>query len=290
MKTTLRDRLLAYLELSKPRIVSMVLVTTSIGYFLGGRGVASLSMLLLTLFGTGMAAAGAAALNNYLEREFDLKMERTRRRAIPSGRLDPANALAYGVLMALAGVGLLVWQLNLLTGFIVLLTAFLYVLVYTPLKRLTWWNTSVGAIPGALPPVSGWTAASGEIEIGALVLFGILFTWQHPHFYAIAWMYRDDYREAGYRMLSVTDPSGQRLFILTILFSVLLMIISMGPALLGMTGALYLTGALIAGAFVLSEGLHMAQSASIQSARRLLRASIYYLPVLLLLISVDAVF
>jgi len=216
-------------------------------------------------------------------------MDRTRGRPLPSGRLDPMPVLLFGVALVLSGVLILAWRGNLLTGFLVLLTAFLYVLVYTPLKRLTWFNTSIGAIPGAIPPMSGWTGAAGEIGPGAWILFLILFLWQHPHFYAIAWMYREDYRKAGYRMLSVVDPSGHRLCHHVLFYSVLLILISVVPSLIGMTGILYLVGASIAGAAVLTAGFLMANSRSRPDARRLLRMSVIYLPVLLALIVTDGI-
>lgn len=277
-----------YLELSKPRIVSMVLVTTLLGYFLGGGGIDSWWRALLTLAGTALGAAGAAALNNYLERDADARMQRTRRRALPSGLLEPAAALAYGVLLVLGGVTLLVCTVNLLAGFLVLLTAFLYVLVYTPLKKLTWLNTPIGAIPGALPPMIGWAAARGTIDPGAWVLFGILFAWQHPHFYSIAWIFRDDYARAGFKMLSVVDPSGRRLFRQAILFSVALILVSISLVALGLAGQLYLFGAALLGAGLLAASLTMAQHQTLKDARRVLLASVIYLPLLLVLLVIDA--
>lgn len=277
-----------YLELSKPRIVSMVLVTTLLGYFLGGAGIDSWWTALLTLAGTALGAAGAAALNNYLERDADARMQRTRRRALPSGLLEPAAALAYGVLLVLGGVTLLVCTVNLLSGFLVLLTAFLYVLVYTPLKKLTWLNTPIGAIPGALPPMIGWAAARGTIDPGAWVLFGILFAWQHPHFYSIAWIFRDDYARAGFKMLSVVDPSGRRLFRQAILFSVALIMVSISLVALGLAGQLYLFGAALLGAGLLAASLTMAQHQTLKDARRVLLASVIYLPLLLVLLVIDA--
>ena len=269
----------------------MVLITCSIGYFLGAREVGSLSILswLLCLVGTGMAAAGAASLNNYIERDIDARMQRTRDRALPSGAMDPLHALTYGILMVLGGLLVLVANLNLLSGFLVLLTAFLYVLVYTPLKRVTWWNTSIGAIPGALPPVSGWAAATGSLDVGAWALFAILFIWQHPHFYAIAWMYREDYRDAGFRMLSVVDPSGNRLFRHVVWFSLALIIAGAVPTLIGMTGWLYFAGSLALGVMMLEVGRQGYFSHSVADARKLLRASVYYLPGLLALIVMDLV-
>ena len=189
MKEARRQSLRAYREMAKLRIVTMVLVTTAFGFLLGrGGGSVDWGLFLAALLGTGAAAAGAAALNNVLDRDVDARMERTRRRPLPAGVIEPAQGMAFGIVMVLAGVGLLLWMTNLLAAFLVLLTAFLYVLVYTPLKRVTWINTSIGAIPGAMPPLSGWAAASGELGSGAWILFLILFAWQHPHFSAIAWM------------------------------------------------------------------------------------------------------
>lgn len=279
-----------YLEMSKLRIVNMVLVTTAIGYFLGtyqGAGGVSWFLLIVTLLGTGIAAAGAACLNNYLERDLDGMMSRTRGRVLPAGSITPLAALMYGICMTLGGVTLLAIAVNLLAGFIVLLTAFLYVLVYTPMKRWTWLNTSVGAIPGALPPVTGWAAATGTLDWGAWALFGILFVWQHPHFYAIAWMCKDDYREAGFKMLSVVDPSGARMFRHIIIHSILLLFVASLPTLFGITGWLYLVGSVILGGLMLHVGLRLQQSHSLQDARNLLKASVYYLPGILVLIGVD---
>ncbi len=278
-----------YFELAKVRILSMVLVTTVFGFFLGGHSVHPVLRLVLTLIGVGCATGGAAMLNNCLERDSDSKMKRTRGRALPAGLIEPARVLAVGVSLVLFGVLLLVRTANLLTGFLVLLAAFLYVIVYTPLKRVTWLNTSLGAIPGAIPPIAGWAAATGRIDPGAWVLFAILFAWQHPHFFAIAWMFRDDYRAGGFKMLPVVEPNGERTFRQTIAFSVLLIAVSVLPTVLGMTGRFYLWGALLAGLGVLWIALDFADSQGTADARRLLKASILYLPTLFLLIVVDAI-
>jgi len=278
----------AFRELVKPRIVTMVLVTTAIGYFLGGDGFTGLLTLLLTLIGTGLAAGGSAALNNYLERDSDAHMPRTRNRVLPSGRIEPAHALAFGILMVLSGVSLLAWLVNLLAAFLVLLTAFLYVLVYTPMKKHSWLNTPIGAIPGALPTMVGWAAAAGELSAGAWVLFAILFIWQHPHFYAIAWMYREDYRLAGFKMLSVVDPSGRRVFRQAIGFSLLLIPVSMSLTWLKITGDFYLVGAILAGAGLLAASVMLWNLQTRAAARRVLMASVLYLPLLLALIVIDA--
>ncbi len=267
----------------------MVLVTTTFGFFLGDHGLHALSGLLVTLLGTAMSASGSTVLNNYLERDLDARMERTKKRVLPAGVIEPSKALSLGLMLVLSGVVLLVWKINLLTGFMVLLAAFFYVLIYTPLKRMTWLNTSIGAIPGAIPPMSGWAAASGELNIEAWILFFILFAWQHPHFYSIAWMYQDDYRRAGFKMLPLEDSSGKKLFRHVIWYSVFLLGVSMLPVWTGMMGVTYAVGTLLIGLFLLQVGWQFSRSKTFQDARRLLRVSILYLPVLLALIMIDFV-
>jgi protoheme IX farnesyltransferase len=268
----------------------MVLVTTAFGFLLGGGSHGSVALLLFTLLGVGCATGGAAVLNNYLERDFDAKMVRTRSRALPAGLIEPFRALMFGVTLVLVGVLLLVWTANLLAGFLVLLAAFLYVLVYTPLKRITWLNTTFGAIPGAIPPMAGWAAATGNVGAGAWALFAILFTWQHPHFFAIAWIFRDDYRAAGFQMLPTIEPSGIRTVRLTIIFSLILVGVSLVPTLIGMTGGTYFCGTLLIGLLMLVAALGFARDRSLGNARRLLKASVLYLPLLLGFILLDATF
>jgi protoheme IX farnesyltransferase len=275
----------AYIELTKPRIVSMVLVTTTLGFFLGGH--AAWPVLVATLAGVGLATSGAAALNNYLDRDVDSKMVRTRNRALPAGLVSPAQALAFGVSLVLVGVLALVWAVNLLTGFLVLLAAFLYVLVYTPMKRLSWLNTTIGAIPGAIPPLCGWAAASDRLDPGAWVLFAILFVWQHPHFFAIAWMFKDDYRNAGLKMLPVVDPSGASTVRQTLAFSLALIGVALLPSFVGMTGRVYLWGALAMSLALLAVGLVFCRAKTFVDARRLLKASVIYLPLLVILMILD---
>src|SRR5215475_6798626 len=260
-----------YLELTKPRILVMVLVTTTLGFLLGGGSRRPLGLLILTLLGVGCATGGAAVLNNYLERDFDAKMIRTRKRALPAGLIEPIRALTFGVGLVLFGVILLVWSANLLAGFLVLLAAFLYVLVYTPLKRVTWWNTTFGAIPGAIPPMAGWAAATGQVGSGAWALFAILFAWQHPHFFAIAWMFRDDYRAAGFKMLPVIEPGGLKTVRLSVGFSLVLIAVSLVPTLIGMTGWLYFSGTFLIGLVMLVAALSFARDHSVSNARRLLK-------------------
>ena len=277
----------ACFELTKPRIVAMVLVAAALGFHLGGQGGADLALLGLTLLGTALTASGSGVLNHYLERDVDALMRRTRSRPLPAGEVPPSAALSLGFLLILGGQVVLVLGVNLLTAWLALLTAFLYVVVYTPLKRLTWLNTSLGSIPGALPPVGGWAAATGGLDAGAWVLFAILFAWQHPHFYAIAWIFRDDYRRGGFRMLPVLEEDGHRTCRQILAFSVMLLAFSVLPATLGMSGKLYGAGALVLGLLMLAPGVTLARSRSIGDARRLLRASVLYLPLLFLLSIVD---
>jgi protoheme IX farnesyltransferase len=289
-RDSLKALMAPYLELTKPRIVSLVLVTTLLGYFLAGGSLALTSSLSACLIGTALCCGGSGALNQYLERDADQRMIRTRFRPIPAGIIPPAHALSFGVLLVLSGTGLLLWQVNLLTAFLAILTAFLYVIVYTPLKKLTWLNTLIGAIPGALPPVGGWAAASGTLDAGAWVLFLILFIWQHPHFYAIAWMYREDYLRGGFKMLSVVDPTGDSMFRQVMGFSLVLIPVAFLPCLIGMAGWTYMVGSLLLGLFMLRASAIAAKSRSLADARNLLKASVLYLPLLLLLIVVDAKF
>ena len=278
-----------YFELTKPRIVTMVLVTTALGFFVGGHGIDSPLILVMTLLGTALSAGGAGVLNHYLERDVDAIMRRTRDRPLPAGKVSPAAALSLGFAMILAGQVVLVLTVNLLTAWLALITAFLYVVIYTPMKRTTWLNTSLGSIPGALPPVGGWAAATGHLDTGAWVLFAILFAWQHPHFYAIAWIFREDYRRGGFKMLPVLEEDGGRTCRHILAFSVLLIAVSILPTLLGTSGILYLVGALILGAGMLAAGVSLTLTRSTLDARRLLRASVIYLPLLLILTVIDTI-
>ena len=284
------ENLQNYLSLTKPRIGVMVLVSTTIGYFLAIGTLEPLPHLLFTLFGTFLTVAGSAVLNNFVERDSDKKMARTAHRAIPSGRVSAASALAFGATLVLSGTAILVIQVNLLTGFLALLSAFLYVLVYTPLKRITWLNTMVGAIPGALPPVGGWAAATGELSLGALALFLIMFIWQHPHFYSIAWIYREDYRAGGHQMLPVVDADGGRTARHIMLFSLALIPAAMLPTILGMSGMVYAVGALLLSLYMLYAGHRFVSTWNEATARGLLHASLYYLPLVLILAVVDSGF
>ena len=285
-----KERLSVYVSLTKPRILTMVLVMSAAGFFLAAKSLQPIYTFLMMMIGTAFSSGGAAVLNNFLERDCDLKMERTKKRALPSGRVTPTEALTFGLVLVLLGVSLLAWQVNLITGFLSLLTVFLYVLVYTPLKRVTWWNTVIGAIPGAMPPMGGWTAATGQLDLGAWLLFLILFVWQHPHFYAIAWMYKEDYKRGGFKMLPVVDPDGSSTFLQVIWFSLILIPVSLLPTLFGMAGLFYAWGIAILGLIMFAIGVNLAVTRSTLDARKLLKASVIYLPLFFLLIIGDSSF
>ena len=283
------ERLAAYCELAKSRILILILIVTFIGYFLGARGHIELDLLCVLLSGTALTCGGSAVLNQYLEQDTDSHMERTKRRPLPRGSVSPAGALGFGVTLVLLGVLSLTVMVNVVTGFLALLTAFLYVLIYTPLKRITWWNTFIGAIPGALPPLGGWAAAAGQLELGAWVLFLMLFIWQHPHFYSIAWLHREDYRRGGLQMLPVVDVDGTRTFRQIMFYSLLLIPVSALPTVIGMSGNLYLAISLILTIGMLFFGVALERSRTTVAARRMMKASVLYLPIVLAFIVFDGV-
>ncbi len=280
-----------YISLTKPRITWLILMSTGVGYFFGLRGVSLWQInfwaLLHTIVGTGLIASGTAALNQWYERDADAKMRRTSDRPLPAGRLDARRAMAFGVALAIAGFAELAWFVNLLSGVLGVATLVSYLFLYTPLKQRSWLSTTVGAFPGAMPPMIGFAAASGTLTAQAWVLFAILFLWQFPHFYAIAWMYRDDYARAGIRMLPVVEPDGQSTARQIILFASLLIPVSLAPGLLGMSGKIYLLGALALGVWFLYSGVRVATERSILRARGVLLVSVFYLPLLYGLMLLD---
>lgn len=286
-KQPAQNTILAYVELLKPNIMSLVLVSTIIGFYLGGNGIQSFSKLFIMLIGTALTAGGSSALNHYLERDADKLMRRTKNRPIPSGLITPGNALLFGIILVLVGIILLVTQVNLLTGFLSILTAFLYVLVYTPLKKITWLNTSVGSIPGALPPMGGWAAATGHLDTGAWILFAIMFLWQHPHFYAIAWMCKEDYARANFKMLPVLEPDGKRTIRQIFWHLTLLIPVSVLPYVEGNSGLVYAVCVIVLTSIFLISALPLARYKSVHSARLLLKSSVFYLPILLIILVVD---
>ncbi len=276
------------LELTKPRIAVLVLFTVAAGALLAGRGVADWAVLLHVLCGTALVAAGASALNQFLERHTDALMARTENRPLPAGRLQPIQALVFGVFAGVAGLAYLAVTLRQPWTVLVAAITFLsYVFVYTPLKRVTWLNTLVGAVPGALPPVIGWTAVRGGVDAAAGALFLILFLWQLPHFLAIAWMYRDDYARAGLVMLPVVDPAGRRTARQMTGSCLALLAVSLVPVATSSCGPVYAAGALTLGLGFLAATVGFARTRSEADARRVLRASLVYLPVLLALLLLD---
>ena len=282
------ERISAFFALTKPRVTVMVLLTTLAGFYLASPH-QGLDLLLLfhTLLGTALVAGGTAGLNQILECEADARMQRTRNRPLPSKRLEPSAALGFTAALVLSGALYLGLTVNPLTALLGVLTSILYLFVYTPLKTRTPVCTAVGAIPGAIPPLMGWTAVSNGLDGQAAALFLILFLWQFPHFYAISWMYREDYQRGGFRMLPAIDPQGSRTGRHILIHSLLLLGISSVPFFLGLSGWVYLFGALLLGLTMLWYGGRTARSCTTRSASRVMRASVVYLPLLLILLAVD---
>ena len=283
--------MVALLELTKPRITQLVLLTAAAGFYLGAPSHGRIDLLLLanTLLGTALVAAGTNAWNQIRERDVDARMARTRRRPLPAGRLTPQVAVWFASAITAAGVGYLAATVNAITAMLAALTFATYVLLYTPLKRTSTLNTLVGAVPGALPIVGGWTAAGGTIGPAVAALFWILFLWQLPHFLALAWLYREDYRAGGLRMLSVNDESGSGTGRMAMLYAIALLPISLMPTLLGVTGTLYFFGALALGVVSVAAGTWLIAGATPARAWRLFFISIVYLPALLTLMVLDKV-
>jgi protoheme IX farnesyltransferase len=277
------------MDLIKARLTALVLLTNAVGFYLGSSGYVDYLLLFHTLFGTGLVASGAAALNQLIEREHDARMPRTQGRPLPSGRLQPDFVLIIGGLCAGLGLIYLALTVNLLTSLLGAITLVSYLWVYTPLKRLTQLNTVIGAIPGALPPLMGWTAAQGEVTTAGWALFSILFFWQLPHFYAIAWLYRDEYEKAGFVMLPVIDPDGNRTARQSVSHTLGLLSVSLSPFVFQVAGVMYLAGALILGLAFLGCAIQFARQLTKERARQLFLASIIYLPLLLALMVMDKV-
>ena len=286
---TLRGRLADYWELCKPRISVMVLVVTAIGYGLGSVEAVRVLGLLSAVFGTALVAVGANIINQVMERDFDRLMRRTRQRPIPSGRLTAAEATAFGGACAVMGLVYLLLVVNPLSAVLAGITIALYLLVYTPAKRRTIHNTLIGAVPGALPPMIGYAAARGELTPAAWALFAILFVWQLPHFFAIAWMYRDDYARGGYRMLPSADLDGRRTGRWIVGYSIVLLAVSLAPWALQMAGVVYAVVAAVLGVGLLAVGWGCLRERSEAAARRMLLASIIYLPVLFFMLWINRV-
>jgi len=268
-------------ELVKARLTLLVLVTTAVGFYLGAEGPVNFAALLHTVFGTAAAAAGAAALNQWWEYNLDAVMQRTRSRPLPSGRMRPRDAVIVGSALSIFGVAYLAFVSNALSAALAAITIIIYIFAYTPLKRVSTFNTALGAVPGALPPMIGWAAARGTLNAGAWTLFAILFFWQLPHFFAIAWMYRDDYTRAGFQMISSDDRTGERSASQSVFFCMLLFIVAGLPAFLGIATVFYLLAELILGAVFVAVAMRFLKTRARADARRLFITSIIYLPLLL---------
>jgi heme o synthase len=276
-----RTRVLDLAELVKARLTLLVLFTTAAGFYLGAQSPINYAALFHVVFGTAAAAAGAAALNQWWERKLDALMRRTRTRPVPAGRMRPAEALALGLVLSIFGVGYLAITCNALSATLAAVTILIYIFAYTPLKRASTANTLVGAVPGAIPPMIGWAAARGAVEAGAWSLFAILLLWQLPHFFAIAWMYRDDYSRAGFRMISSDDRSGERSASQSVFFCILLLVIAGLPAFVGVVTMFYLPVELVLGASFIAVAMRFLRMRTAGAARLLFITSIVYLPLLL---------
>lgn len=276
-------------DLIKARLTFLVLLTTLVGFYVGTGEQTDYLLMLHTLAGTALVACGASALNQLWEREHDAKMRRTENRPLPSGRLQPETVLVFGGLSSIFGLLYLALAVNLLTSLLGAVTLVTYVFIYTPLKRVTWLNTAVGAVPGALPPLMGWTGATNELSMPGWALFAILFFWQIPHFLAIAWLYREEYAKAGYMMLPSVDPEGQRTGRQAVSHTMGLMMVSLLPVGLRLAGPVYFWGALICGLLFLASAVQFSRNLSTRSARQMFFLSILYLPLLLGLMVMDKI-
>jgi protoheme IX farnesyltransferase len=282
-----RSWLTIYADLIKARLTLLVLLTTLVGFYVGWRGPMDYALLFHAVIGTALVASGAAALNQFLEREHDAKMRRTASRPLPAGRLQPVTVMLFGGVCSVAGLVYLALLVNLLTCVLGAVSLITYLFIYTPLKRLTWLNTAVGAVSGGLPPLMGWAAARGELADGGWALFAILAFWQIPHFFAIAWIYREEYAKAGFQMLPNVDPDGRRTAAQSVSHALGLLTVSLCPFLFRLAGAWYLAGAILLGSVFLWCAIRFSRELSLSRARQLFYASIVYLPLLLALLVLD---
>lgn len=285
--TAARSRGADFVSLTKPRLNSLVLVTSATAYFLADGHLLPWSTLFHTLMGTALVAGGASALNQHWERDTDRLMRRTRLRPLPDARLRPQDALWFGIALSAAGLAQLTLGVNLVAAAVAALTLLSYVLLYTPLKLKTSLSTVVGAVPGALPAVLGWAAATSSVSAGGWILFGIVFMWQMPHFLAIAWLFREDYANAGFPLLPVIEPDGRSTGRQTVLYAAGLLPVSLLPMAVGMASAYYVVGAITLGAVLMVLSLEFAASRSMPAARRLFYGTILYLPLLWIVLLAD---
>jgi len=279
----------AYLELTKPSITFMILISTALGYYMGGGGVHDPLRFFLTLIGSGLVSSGAGALNHYIEQDTDRLMDRTKSRPIPTGMISPNAAVVFGIVLTLIGEATLLYFINLFTAILAFITSILYLFIYTPLKKRTWLNTTIGAIPGAIPPLGGWLAVKNTLEPEAWILFAILFLWQHPHFYAIAFMCKNDYSKANLQMLPVLEKDGRRTNRQILWHSLLLIPVSVMPSYIGLLGMTYFWGAFVLGIIYFFSGFPLIKNYSLNNARLLLKVSVIYLPALFVMIIIDKI-
>ena len=282
-----RERLAAFAELTKPRIAFMLVLTSAAGFYLGTNGSFDFPLFVNAMIGIALLAFGVATLNQVIEHRTDALMDRTVRRPIPTGRVTANEGLVFGIVQCLVAEVYLFFLVNPLTAALGMTVIVGYVLLYTPLKTRTSASTAIGAIPGAMPPLMGWTAAADQITLGAWALFAMLFLWQFPHFLAIAWMYRADYAKAGIKMLPVVEPSGHITARQIVLFTIMLLPVSLAPFFLQFSGPFFLTGATVLGVWFLVESIRTARAKTDERARRLLMVSVLYLPLLLGLAVID---
>ena len=277
----------AFFELTKPRITFLILVSTALGFYLGSKGEINSNQFAVTIIGTFLLAGGAGAINHFVEKDLDKLMDRTQSRPIPAGIISGKNALFFGVTITMIGFIILAALVNHLTAILGLITVLLYIFIYTPLKKITWLNTTIGAIPGAMPALGGWAASTNALDPNAWILFSILFLWQHPHFYAIALMCKEDYKKAGFQMLPVIEKESNRTNRQILWHAFLLIPVSLFFVVTGVLGEIYFWGASALGFGYLISGIPLLRDTTFDNAKLLLKTSIIYLPALLIVIFID---
>ena len=282
-----KSKVSAFIELTKPRITILILISTALGYYLAESEMINYLNFFYTILGTAILSGGAGTINHCIEKDLDMLMDRTKSRPIPAGLISIKTALRFGLAQSIIGFAILWVLVNQLTAILGLATIVLYLFVYTPLKKITWLNTTVGAIPGAMPALGGWAASANQLSPNAWILFAILFLWQHPHFYAIAIMCKDDYERAGFKMLPVIEKENHRTNRQIIWHAFLLIPVSLYFVVTGALGIFYFWGALLLGIVYLASGIPLLKESSIKNAKLLLRTSVVYLPLLLIIILID---
>ena len=282
-----KSKVSAFIELTKPRITILILISTALGYYLAESEMINYLNFFYTILGTAILSGGAGTINHCIEKDLDMLMDRTKSRPIPAGLISIKTALSFGLAQSIIGFAILWVLVNQLTAILGLATIVLYLFVYTPLKKITWLNTTIGAIPGAMPALGGWAASANQLSPNAWILFAILFLWQHPHFYAIALMCKDDYKKAGFKMLPVIEKENHRTNRQIIWHAFLLIPVSLYFVVTGALGTFYFWGALFLGIIYLLSSIPLLKDSSIKNAKLLLRTSVVYLPLLLIIILID---